>query len=410
ADVEPARGAFASLSREAVERVVRPKVPDQPGRTKNTVVENDIDAALRDAFGDWAAGWRWARDEGSIGGGPVVGWCCPQHSVWRQGDKSAEATVGRAAAGLLSWRDWIIELAARFGRVDPNSPPPVALERHAFATLEAVIERTGAGDAWYAHAAQVLSWMLESLGAGDSAPSIVKRAIGGRFESWSTPPLDVQHDVARALRDAAMAGRGPRVDGLELWWAERARADWSLPAEWAPRASKADAVLEHVVRHDAAIDEGRGDRMLAALERARASARRGEALTWEGLAGWQAEVLGGPAALRAHDAWAKGGRERYGRPHDLEARVRRALAEASAGEPSPAVRGARLYLDLCFLHPFADGNARAARLGLDFVLTRAGLAIDDAAGALFRMPLPVDEPGLGERYLALLARHVVRVG
>jgi hypothetical protein len=30
---------------------------------------------------------------------------------------------------------------------------------------------------------------------------------------------------------------------------------------------------------------------------------------------------------------------------------------------------------VCFFHPFDDGNARAARLALDHVITRAGLAL-----------------------------------
>ena len=36
---------------------------------------------------------------------------------------------------------------------------------------------------------------------------------------------------------------------------------------------------------------------------------------------------------------------------------------------------ARVYLDVCFTHPFADGNARAARLALDHVLAREGLLL-----------------------------------
>jgi len=45
------------------------------------------------------------------------------------------------------------------------------------------------------------------------------------------------------------------------------------------------------------------------------------------------------------------------------------------------VRAARVFLDVCFFHPFDDGNARAARLALDHVLTSAGLALHAAAPA-----------------------------
>lgn len=68
------------------------------------------------------------------------------------------------------------------------------------------------------------------------------------------------------------------------------------------------------------------------------------------------------------------GGERYAvRPHLLD-EVRAAVNEASGAE-SPIVRAARVYLDVCFFHPFEDGNARAARLALDHVLTSAGLAL-----------------------------------
>jgi hypothetical protein len=328
--------------------------------------------------------------------------------VWARDETSAGPTVARAASGLLSWRDWIVELADLFARA-PDGAAAVALERHALATLAAVVERTGAGDAWYKHAHQVLTWLLESRGEGrDAAGAIVGRAIGGRFESWAEPDDDLGRDVARAIRDGALA-RGPFAgpDGLEAWWSARAATDWG--GAFGPgRAGGGDATLEHVVRHDAAVDEARGDRMLSALGLARADARAGAELTWERLVAWQAVVTGRPADVRTGDAWARDGRERYGRPPDLEGRVRRALADASAAAPSAVARAARVYLDVCFLHPFRDGNARAARLALDFVLTRAGLGLEDAEGLIFRLPLPASDPAVGARYLALLARHVVR--
>ena len=50
---------------------------------------------------------------------------------------------------------------------------------------------------------------------------------------------------------------------------------------------------------------------------------------------------------------------------DMETRFRTLAARGDA---------ARVYLDVCYFHPFVDGNARAARLALDHVITRAGLA------------------------------------
>ena len=43
--------------------------------------EQNIALAFGRAFGPWAGGWRWARDEGSFGGGVISSWCCASHSV-----------------------------------------------------------------------------------------------------------------------------------------------------------------------------------------------------------------------------------------------------------------------------------------------------------------------------------------
>jgi hypothetical protein len=80
-------------------------------------------------------------------------------------------------------------------------------------------------------------------------------------------------------------------------------------------------------------------------------------------------------ALRTTDAFAKGGRERYPIVPDLRERLAAALRDAEDPGTSLIVRAVRLYLDICFLHPFADGNARAARLALDHLLTRNGYGV-----------------------------------
>ncbi|WP_311774568.1 Fic family protein [Streptomyces sp. AK010] len=52
-------------------------------------------------------------------------------------------------------------------------------------------------------------------------------------------------------------------------------------------------------------------------------------------------------------------------------------------------RAARAYLDVCFFHPFDDGNARSAFLALIFVLAREGIALD---GVVRRVTFQADEP------------------
>jgi hypothetical protein len=69
------------------------------------------------------------------------------------------------------------------------------------------------------------------------------------------------------------------------------------------------------------------------------------------------------------------------------------------------VRAARVYLDICFFHPFPDGNARAARLALDHVLTREGLALRVADPA-FVFPLRVTNAYLGWQFTYVLAMLV----
>lgn len=78
---------------------------------------------------------------------------------------------------------------------------------------------------------------------------------------------------------------------------------------------------------------------------------------------WMGVVLGldAPAAVRTEDAYARGGLHRYSLANGaLEARWRRGV-ERDEGREHRVVRGARLYFDAIFLHPFDDGNARLAR-------------------------------------------------
>jgi len=408
ADVSPAREPkAAALTLEAVAQVALPAVPAHglPDRRRELDVELGIDALLRGRFGAWAGGWRWSMGEGSLGGGPVVGWCCPPHSIWLAADRGPLDTARRAAAGLLSWRDWIRELADLFARSDPALPYVEALERRALEVVERVAQRTGGEDAWYAHAHQVLAWFLESLGHPDPDKA-VSRAVGGRFESWCSPPPSELLDVALTLRDEVLRRRPGHVDALDVWWRSRRETAWATPGALRPQGGgSTDALLEHVVRHDAAIAEDRGARMFDALSAMREQARAGAPLTVALLQGWQRLVLGPGAdvSLRTHHAWAKEGRERYGVD-----RLARRLDEAIAGTADegldPVARAARVYLDLCFLHPFVDGNARAARLTLDFVLTRAGRALRDPEGSAFRLPLAATDPKVGAQFQSLLSR------
>ncbi|WP_328396947.1 hypothetical protein [Nocardia sp. NBC_00416] len=161
--------------------------------------------ALIEQYGRWATGWRWALDEGDFGGGPVSSWCCPADSI-----TGAAETVARVTAALLEWRGWLEDLATRFDRYplaglsDPDRFQ--AWERGTVQLVHHVVDRTGAGDAWYRHCAQVLTWFSARWGvAGDSAQRLVDEAIGGRFGSWVGPAETVVDDIAERIARAATA-------------------------------------------------------------------------------------------------------------------------------------------------------------------------------------------------------------
>ncbi|MEE1808257.1 Fic family protein [Streptomyces sp. BE133] len=93
-------------------------------------------------------------------------------------------------------------------------------------------------------------------------------------------------------------------------------------------------------------------------------------------------------------AFAKGGRERYGIDPTTLARFDACLAESATdgGRPlSLTGRAARAYLDVCYFHPFDDGNARSAFLVLVFVLAREGVALDGVS-LLRRITFQADDP------------------
>jgi hypothetical protein len=194
-------------------------------------------------------------------------------------------------------------------------------------------------------------------------------------------------------------------DELAAWLAIRAATDWgALAPDVAPVRGARDghrAFLDEVAR---TRDAERALRLHAALDRARAEA--GLPLTVERLAAWQAVVLGldAPPSLRATDAFARQGRARYGWGPATEATLRACLAEATGPDPLLA-RAARVYLDVLFFHPFADGNGRAATLALDSVLAGGGVLLDEVR-PLFTVVRCGDDPRGPAALVRLLATLV----
>lgn len=168
--------------------------------------------ALVERYGMWASGWRWSHDEGDLGGGPVGAWCCALHSI-----TTPEETLERVAAALCEWRDWLEFLGRCFDRYPLGTLSAEdrrdAWERATHQLILHTLDRTGSGDAWYAHCRQVLTWFLTRHGVDqDTAHTLVKDAIDGRFGSWTAPENKVVYAVAEQLAASLETDAEPATD------------------------------------------------------------------------------------------------------------------------------------------------------------------------------------------------------
>lgn len=380
-DVDPAQREFdPALARAVAVEVVGNAVGgdlqrNRPRRVERDRIESELTARLLEVYGTWILGWNWAASEPG-GGGPIHAWCCDDHSIFAHGDAGALPTIERVVAAVTEWRIFLEGIAKLYSELR-DATAGFELSRrteHAATRLVAlVVERTGAEDAWYETFTQLLRWFLELCGHDSLADGAIADVVSGHFRSWIAPDPTSIAAVAHGVGVAAQHPPAP-VDSLEVWLAARATA-FALPGpEPGNRSVQRDAHRIFIETRDRARDPARADRMLMALEACRSSARRGEPLSFSLLARWQQLVLGteAPTPWRTTSAFAR--HIRYAFSPDLPARFDSALAEAN-GTDAVEVRAVRAYLDICFFHPFADGNARSARLALDHVLTRAGLGL-----------------------------------
>ncbi|MFF4104736.1 Fic family protein [Streptomyces sp. NPDC001903] len=424
-EADPARHPFDSATASRVVRSLGPaqRVPRRPdlpfadpamsawSRGEARSWADAMSHALVERYGRWAVGWRWAHDEGDFDGGPVGNWCCPRDSI-----TTPEETLDRVVAALCEWREWLESLAGWFEayplEVAEVEEQRILWDRSARSIILQVTDRTGCGSGWYGHCRQVLTWFLSRTGVDpDAARDLVDAAIGGRFRSWTGPDPELVDDVAERLAlslrpdDARVRSAEPAPDHLERWLVVREAVPWPVAREgdeaWseAPVTPSSDGAARDIRAFDGAVDPARAEGLLAALERARADAERGAPLDFDLLRGWQRHVLGTPQPppFRSLPAFAKSGRERYGIGPDTRARLDACLAESAQasggpGRPLPlTARAARAYLDVCFFHPFDDGNARSAFLALVFVLAREGVALDGVT-LIRRITCQADDP------------------
>ncbi|MFJ9419444.1 hypothetical protein ACIRPT_35590 [Streptomyces sp. NPDC101227] len=169
-----------------------------------------VDAIIRERYGNWAQGWNWCYRYGGV----IGSWVTGPSSV-----TTPDETAARAVAALLEWREWLERLAQRFVEL---APPPEAspedrswhLERATVRLVTLALD-SGAEGGWHGQAGLVLRWFLTTTGMNqDDAGQAVETAIGGRFESWVTPGRTLIESVGEDLA-VALTGHVPYQDHRE---------------------------------------------------------------------------------------------------------------------------------------------------------------------------------------------------
>ena len=342
-------------------------------------------------LGDWTTGWSWAASSG----GPVRDFCCTSHSILPDTEHDPARTIARMRDALVDWHEFLGELESAFNQLDRSGSPAEIVERGAPIVFDIVVNRTGSEDAWYATFDRAVGWLAETVVYDvERAREIVEQVVEGRFRSWTepTPAARAETFLELAVAVETLESAHVQVDGLAAWLAIRPNAFVAPPSSSrfataeelrarTPIPTGQDGHERFIAERDGPRDPERAGRMMSALALCRDAARHDLPLAFDLLAEWQAVVLGAssPIEFRKATAYAKRGRERYPVDPTTQPRFEHAIDDTHDRAPV-AVRAARAYLDVCFFHPFSDGNARAARLALDHVLAREGLALRDAKG------------------------------
>ena len=376
-EIDPGTHPFDTTGlRGIVRRTLAPySLPGERNGAHRDLAEDAITRALVVEYGAWTMCWTWASSEPG-GGGPVSSWCCGSHSL----DTDRTTAEERVVTAVLEWRGVLERLDFEFSTLHREcaglSDGETAM-RGAARLLPLILEWTTCQDAWYGTVSTILAWFLEPRRNDQHRTGkVIQDAIRGLFNSHTEPSERERADAIGAIGlgiDADTAPQ-PASDALATWRGTRRWLHW-IEAAVPPRPrTPRDGHLAFIESHDRARAPLRAARMKEALELARGSVVRGETLTFALLQSWQRIVLGSDdVEFRCGEAFAKNGSERYGMPAEGWTAFDDCLQQASADAPDAVARAVRVYLDTCFFHPFNDGNGRAARLALDFVLTRAGL-------------------------------------
>ena len=334
-------------------------------------------------FGSWVQGW---QSFPTSGGGVIQNWCCAQHSVFAGGDRSLNDTIERVANSVVEWFEFLKFLHQKFEALDEESKEDdiaVKTEKAAVFFVHKVIDLNNASDAWYATFEMILKWYLEVIGVEtELINDQIEAAVEGHFSSWMEPKQETLKKGVAAI-GAVVKNPAPELhrevpDTTSSWIRFRDR-EWFDRTPFVPIVDvKQDRHLKFVQEFDFEKSAERGEAMVAALAKCRSDASSGKLLDWELLKTWQALVLGQPSEaieFRSGDAFAKEGRERYPLFEKTPKQFKKLLLQANETDTCPIQVASRAYLDVCFFHPFEDGNARAARLTLEYVLALHDFAL-----------------------------------
>lgn len=252
--------------------------------------------------------------------------------------------------------------------------------------------------------------VVSSVAGASSKASLraVLEVASGSFESWIAPCSDQAEQACSDLGQAVRAAPpdDDDVDALAIWERHRKKIqDYGVDVLMVDPMVP-DAHHEYVQKIDRARSELRADGLLAALDAARRWARTSEPLTFAKLSAWQEDILV-ERRPSFRTAAARRGHHTYGFDAWVPTRFDRCLDEALDPAESWPTRAARLYLDVCFFHPFEGGNARAARVALDALLAREGLILTCITPLVLLRRSALDPNG-GRRLAGLLQSLVCR--
>lgn len=110
-----------------------------------------------------------------------------------------------------------------------------------------------------------------------------------------------------------------------------------------------------------------------ALKHVTKLSNRNRVINFQTLQSVQCFVLGkGETNFRTTNAFCAKRNERYAYFQDLSKVFKIKLHQDAGDEAHPLAKAARLYLDIIFVHPFIDGNARSAMLATTFYCLKHG--------------------------------------